>query len=117
LRIAGEQVARLAELRAEDAATAVAHWLAGAGGLLSLGAGVPAAALRGGSGDAARVRRLIDGPTAISRSRAGSVVAATVAATLVPLVLLAVPVAFTWGMNYCSHRPAAAHAAAALSRS
>jgi Zn-dependent protease with chaperone function len=59
-RIAREQVARLAELRADDAASGASHRLAVAGALLNLGAGVPAATLgAAGTADAARVRRLI----------------------------------------------------------
>jgi len=115
-RIASEQVARLAELSADDAASAAAHRLAIAGALLSLGAGVPAAALgAAGTADAARVRRLIDGPSAISRTRAASVALTAVAAALVPLLLLAGPAASARGMNYCPHgRPAAAAPAAGL---
>ncbi len=70
-RVAGEQVARLAELSADDAACAAAHRLCVAGALLNLGAGVPAAALgAAGIADAARVRRLINGPAAIGRTPA-----------------------------------------------
>jgi Zn-dependent protease with chaperone function len=114
-RIAAGQVARLAELRADDAASGASHRLAVAGALLSLGAGVPAAALGAGPGDAARVRRLIDGPTPISRTRLASVAAAAAAAALVPLLLLAGPAASARGMNmsYCQHGPAVAQTAAA----
>ena len=116
-RIASEQVARLAELSADDAASAAAHRLAAAGALLSLGAGVPAAALgAAGTADADRVRRLIDGPAAISRSRAVSVAVTAATVALVPLLLLAGPAASARGMNYCphGHRAAAAAPAAAL---
>jgi Zn-dependent protease with chaperone function len=102
-RIASEEVARLAELRADDAASAAAHRLAVAGALLSLGAGVPAAALGAGTASADRVRRLIDGPAAISRSRAVSVAVTAATAALVPLLLLAGPAASARGMNYCPH--------------
>jgi bla regulator protein blaR1 len=106
-RIAREQVARLAELSADDAASAAAHRLAVAGALLSLGAGVPAAALGAtGTADAARVRRLIDGPPAISRTRAVSIAFTAGAVALVPLLLLAGPAASAMGMNYCAHAPA-----------
>jgi Zn-dependent protease with chaperone function len=117
-RIAREQVTRLAELRADDAASAAAHRLTVAGALLNLGAGVPAAALgASGTADAARVRRLIDGPAAISRTRAAAVTSAVAAVVLVPLLLLAGPAASARGMNYCPHGPAvAAQAAAALPR-
>ena len=113
-RVAREQVARLAELSADDAASAVAHRLAVAGALLNLGAGVPAAALgAAGTADAARVRRLIDGPAAISRTRAASVMFAAAAVVLVPLLLLAGPAASASGMNYCPHSPAVTAAPAA----
>ena len=113
-RIASEQVARLAELSADDAASAAAHRLAIAGALLSLGAGVPAAALgAAGTAGADRVRRLIDGPAAISRTRAVSVALTTATVALVPLLLLAGPAASARGMNYCPHGHAAAAAPAA----
>jgi hypothetical protein len=117
-RIAREQVARLAELSADDAASAAAHRLAAAGALLNLGAGVPAAALGAGSADAARVRRLIDGPAAISRTRAAAVTSTVAAVAFVPLLLLAGPAASAKGMNYCPHGPtvAAQAAAAALAQ-
>jgi Zn-dependent protease with chaperone function len=111
-RIAGEQVARLAELRADDAASGASHRLAVAGALLNLGAGVPAAALGAvGTADAARVRRLIDGPAAISKTRLVSLAFTAAAVMLVPLLLLAGPAASARGMNYCPHGPAVAVAA------
>ena len=113
-RAAWEQVTRLAEFRADDAASAVAHRLAVAGALLNLGAGVPAAALgAAGTADAARVRRLIDGPAAIGRTRAAAVASAVAAVVLVPLLLLAGPAASARGMNYCPHGPAVAAQAGA----
>ncbi len=103
-RIAGEQVARLAELSADDAACAAAHRLSVAGALLNLGAGVPAAALgAAGTADAARVRRLINRPAAIGRTRAAAVACTTAAVALVPLLLLAGPAASARGMTYCQH--------------
>ncbi len=106
-RIAGEQVARLAELSADDAACASAHRLSVAGALLNLGAGAPAAALgAAGTADAARVRRLIAGSAAISRTRAVAVACTTAAIALVPLLLLAGPAASARGMAYCNHHTA-----------
>jgi Zn-dependent protease with chaperone function len=103
-RIACEQVARLAELAADDAASAAAHRLAAAGALLNLGATTPAAALgAAGNADAARVRRLIDGPAAISRRRTVSVAFTAAAAVLVPLLLLAGPAVSARAMSYCQH--------------
>jgi Zn-dependent protease with chaperone function len=115
-RIAREQVSRLAELRADDAASAAAHRLVVAGALLNLGAGVPAAALGAGTADAARVRRLIDGPAAIGGTRAAGVTSAVAAVVLVPLLLLAGPAASAWGMNYCPHGPAVAAQAVAAAQ-
>jgi Zn-dependent protease with chaperone function len=113
-RTAREQVTRLAELRADDAASAAAHRLTAAGALLNMGAGVPAAALgAAGTADAARVRRLIDGPAPISRTRAVSVAFTAAAAALVPLLLLAGPAASARGMNYCPHGHAVTVALAA----
>ena len=112
-RVAREQVSRLAELRADDAACAAAHRLAVAGALLNLGAVVPAAALgAAGTADAARVRRLIDGPAALSRTRAVSIAFTAAAVLLVPLLLLTAPAASARGMNYCPHGPAATAQAA-----
>jgi len=113
-RVAYEQVTRLAEFRADDEASAVAHRLAVAGALLSMGAGVPDAALgAAGTADAARVRRLIDGPGAISKTRAASIAFTATAMVLVPLLLLAGPAASARGMNYCPHGPASAAQAVA----
>ena len=112
-RIAREQVGRLAELAADDAASGAAHRLAVAGALLNLGAVVPAAALGAtGTADAARVRRLIDGPAAIGRTRVAGLAVGVAASVLVPLLLLAGPAASAWGMTYCQHHPAATVAAA-----
>src|SRR5206468_1393789 len=73
-RMAREQVARLAELSADDVASAAAHRLAVAEALLNLGTSPPAAALGAtGTADAARVRRLIEGPAALSKARAAAV--------------------------------------------
>lgn len=101
-RIASEQVARLAELRADDAASASVQRLAVAGALLHLATAVPAAALgAAGTADAARVRRLIEGPVGISRARAASIAGTAAAAALVPLLLLAGPAAAASGMSCC----------------
>ena len=111
-RVAVGHVALLAELRADDAASAVAHRLSVVAALLTLGTGVPAAAALGaGTADAARVRRLIDGPAAVSRTRVAAVVSSAVAVVLVPLLLLAGPAAAAWGM-YCVHDTVPAVAAA-----
>ena len=111
-QFASEHIARLAELRAADAASATAHRLAVAGALLSMSTSVPAAALTAGTADANRVRRLIDGPVAISRARAASIMFGAAAVVLVPLLLLAGPAATARGMSHCKHSPSAAALAA-----
>jgi Zn-dependent protease with chaperone function len=113
-RIAREQVARLAELSADDTASTAAHRLAVAEALLNLGTGAPAAALgAAGTADAERVRRLIEGPPALSRTRAAAVTSTLAAVVIVPLLLLAGPAASVRGMNYCPHAgPAAAQTVA-----
>jgi len=101
-RIACTQVARLAELTADDVASRAAHRLAVAGALLNLGAGVPAAALGAtGTADAARVRRMIEGPAAISKTHTTFLATTAAAVPLVPLLLLAGPAAFAWWIGSC----------------
>jgi hypothetical protein len=102
-RACGTQVTRLAELSADDAASAATHRLAAAGALLNLGSrtGVPAVALAAGSADAAQVRRLIEGPAAISKTCVTAVATTSAAVPLVPLVLLAGPVALAWWVGCC----------------
>jgi hypothetical protein len=72
LRQAHEQVARLAEMLADDAASAASPRLTVAGALLALGAAaapVPAAGLgAGGSATGDRIRRLLAAPAPLSRA-------------------------------------------------
>ena len=110
-----EQVARLVELIADDAAAAASPRLKVAEALLALAAPAPADAAAlgaGGSATGARVRRLIAAPAPIGRARtvAGMLTVAALAAF--PLVLLAGPAAAS-GMTSCPH-PAAAAAPAAM---
>ena len=108
-RKAHEQVILLAELAADDAASAASHRLAIAEALLSMSGAVPAAALgASGTAGAVRVRRLIEGPAAISRARAVSVGCTAAAIALVPVILLAGPAASVLGMSYCQHGHAVA---------
>jgi Zn-dependent protease with chaperone function len=110
-RVAREQVARLAASSARSSASRAAHRLAVAGALLELGVHMPAAALgAAGNADAARVRRLIEGPPAVSRIRSAVVACAVAALALVPLLLLAGPAVSALGVNYCLHHPAPAAA-------
>jgi hypothetical protein len=101
-RHARDEVARLAELAADDAATAGSPRLAVAGALLALGsARATAPALgAGGSTAAARIRRLIAAPDPLSRaaSTAGGLAVAALGAF--PLVLLADPACCVFGLGY-----------------
>ncbi len=113
---AHEQVARLTELLADDAAARVSHRLTVAEALLALGAPAPAAAAAlgaGGSTAAARIRRLIAAPAPLSRAAAAAGMLTVAALLALPLAFLAGPAAAAAGKNYCHHPPpaAAAHAA------
>ena len=95
-----DEVARLAELAADDAAAARSPRLAVAEALLALGS-APAVAWAlgaGGSTAAARVRRLIAAPNPLSRtaSTAGGLTVA--ALSTLPLILLAAPACCLFGV-------------------
>jgi Zn-dependent protease with chaperone function len=109
-----EQVARLVELLADDAATAASPRLKVAEALLALAAPAPAAAAgaalgAGGSATGARVRRLIAAPAPLGRMRSGAGMLTLVALAAFPLVVLAGPAAAIIGHGYCPHTTAAAH--------
>jgi hypothetical protein len=112
-RQAHEQVARLTELLADDAATATSPRLTVAEALLALGAAapVPAAGLgAGGSATGARIRRLVAAPAPLSRA-ASAAGALTVAALITfPLVAAAAPGLAARGENYCPYRAVVAQA-------
>lgn len=110
-----EQVSRLTELLADDAAATASHRLTLAGALLTVGAGAPAAAAAlgaGGSTAAARIRRLIAAPAPLSRAAAAAGMLTVVTLAAVPLALLAGPAA----AGYCPHSRAPAAAAPAAPR-
>jgi len=116
---AHEQVARLTELLADDAAARTSNRLTVAGALLAVGAGVPASAAAlaaGGSTAAARVRRLIAAPAPLSRASAAAGTLAVVALAAFPLAALTGPAVAANGRSYCPHpfppAAAAAHTAA-----
>ena len=107
-RFARDEVARLAELAADDVAAARSPRLAVAEALLTLGEArvVPAPAWAlgaGGSTAAARVRRLIAAPNPLSRvaSAAGTLI--VVALVALPLILLAAPAYGTVGTSHHPH--------------
>ena len=103
-----EQVARLVELLADDAAAAASPRLKVAEALLALAAPAPASALgAGGSATGARVRRLIAAPAPIGRARTAAGTLAVAALAALPLVLLAGPAAVS-GMTCCPHAIAVA---------
>jgi Zn-dependent protease with chaperone function len=92
LRRGHEQVARLVELLADDAAAAASHRLDVAAALLALAAPVPVAVLgAGGPATAARVRRLIAAPAPLGRAAAAAAVVALAALAAVPLAVAAGP--------------------------
>jgi Zn-dependent protease with chaperone function len=101
-RYARDEVARLAELAADDAATARSPRLAVAEALLALGsAPVHAPALgAGGSTVAARIRRLIAAPNPLSRAASTAGGLAVTALGAFPLVLLAAPACCVCGAAY-----------------
>jgi hypothetical protein len=111
-RYGHEQVARLVELIADDAAAMASPRLKVAEALLALAAPAPAAALgAGGSAVAARVRRLIAAPAPLGRSRAAAGLLTVAALAVFPVLVLAGPAAAVSGQRYCPQMPAAAHAA------
>ena len=108
-RHARDQVARLAELAADDAAAARSPRLAVAGALLTLGAAPAGAGAlgAGGSTAAARIRRLIAAPNPLGRAaRAAGALAVTALIALL-LILLAAPAAGAFGSGYCPETAAA----------
>ncbi|HEV2258552.1 MAG TPA: M56 family metallopeptidase [Streptosporangiaceae bacterium] len=113
-RLGHEQVARLVELLADDAAVAASPRLTVAGALLALAAPAPPAAATlgaGGSATAARIRRLIAAPAPIGRARMAAGLLTVAALAAFPLVLLGGPAAAVSAMSYCPHTVAAAPAA------
>lgn len=90
-RHARDQVARLAELAADDAAAARSARLAVAEALLTLGAAPTGALGAGGSTAAARVRRMIAAPNPLSRAASMGGMLAVAALIVFPPILLAAP--------------------------
>ncbi len=105
-RMAREQVARLAELAADDAAAVASPRLAVAGALLAMGAPPAGAAAlgAGGSSAASRVRRLIAAPAPLSRVAAAAGALAVAALVAFPLLVVAAPAAAARGENHCPYR-------------
>jgi Zn-dependent protease with chaperone function len=100
-----EQVARLVELLADDAAAATSPRLKVAEALLALALAAPAPAAAaalgaGGSATAARVRRLIAAPAPIGRARAAAGLLTIAVLAAFPLVLAAGPAAVS-GVSSC----------------
>ena len=102
LRHARDEVARLAELAADDAATARSPRLAVAEALLTMGSApvISPALGAGGSTAAARVRRLIAAPRPLSRAASTVGGLAVAALSVFPLVLLAAPACCVFGTEY-----------------
>src|SRR5487761_1426473 len=100
-RRARDEVARLAELAADDTAAARSPRLAVAEALLALSSGpvVPSALGAGGSTAAARIRRLIAAPDPLSRAATTAGTFAVAALSTLPLILLAVPACCIFGLG------------------
>jgi Zn-dependent protease with chaperone function len=101
-----EQVARLVELLADDAATTAIPRLTVAEALLALAAPVPAPALAlaaGGSATGARIRRLAAAPAPLSRPAAMAGRLAISALIAIPLLVLAGPAIAAIAANCCHH--------------
>lgn len=92
-RTVRDEVARLAELAADDAATACSPRLAVAEALLTMGASPAGAAVlgAGGSSAAARVRRLIAAPNPLGRTATAGWALAVTAVAAAPFVLMLGP--------------------------
>jgi hypothetical protein len=92
-RTARDEIARLAELAADDAAATRSPRLAVAEALLTLGAAPAGAAAlgAGGSSAAARVRRLIAAPNPLGRMATTGWALAVAALAVCPFVLLLGP--------------------------
>lgn len=103
LSVARDEIARLAELAADDAACRVAGRLALAEALLTVaGSRVPAPALAaGGSHACRRVRRLLTPRVRLGAARAALVVALAGAAVALPLGVAAQPAIAAQHLNYC----------------
>ncbi|MGW5063648.1 M56 family metallopeptidase [Streptomyces sp. NPDC004096] len=102
-RTAADEMRRLVELAADDAATARSGALTLAGALVELaGAGVPAASLAASGGHVAgRVRRLLGPQRPLHRAVFWAGALAVAAALALPLVLAAEPAVAAAGMNVC----------------
>jgi hypothetical protein len=112
-RRARDEVARLAELAADDAAATRSPRLAVAEALLTLGsAPAGSAALgAGGSTAAARVRRLIAAPNPLSRAAATAGALAVAAMITSPAAILAGPAAIAAVAGHCAHPAITSHTA------
>jgi beta-lactamase regulating signal transducer with metallopeptidase domain len=112
-RRARDEVARLAELAADDAAAARWPRLAVAEALLTLGAAPAGAAAlgAGGSTAAARVRRLIAAPNPLSRAAAAGGALAVAAMIAFPATALAGPAIIAAVTGHCAHSSAPPRAA------
>jgi Zn-dependent protease with chaperone function len=102
---ARDEIARLAELAADDAAAARSPRLAVAEALLALGsAPAGAAALgAGGSTAAARVRRLIAAPNPLSHAASAAAALAVAVMITFPAAILAGPAAIAAVTGHCVH--------------
>lgn len=107
---AHEQIARLVELAADDAATRRGDRLNLAAAILTVAGGrTPAAALgAAGTASAARVRRLLAPRRRLGVMRTGFAAVGCAAVLAIPVGLAAAPAAAVAGMPYCPLPPASA---------
>lgn len=114
-RAGARQIARLAEMSADDAATQSADRLEVADAMLTLAAGhAPAAALgAGGDGVAERVRRLIADASPLGRLRWWATAGVSAALLLVPVMVALAPAIVARRLDYCPLPPVSQAAALA----
>jgi Zn-dependent protease with chaperone function len=103
LRVARDQIARLAELAADDAACRAVGRLPMAEALLTVaGSKTPAPALAvGGSHTGGRIRRLLKPAAPLGRVRTASALLLSASALVLPLVVAAEPALAAQHLNYC----------------
>lgn len=103
LRVARDEIARLAELAADDAACRAAGRLPMAEALLTVaGSKIPAPALAvGGSHTGRRIRRLLKPAAPLGRVRTASVLLLAGVALVLPLGVAAEPALAAQHLNYC----------------
>ncbi|WP_129663631.1 M56 family metallopeptidase [Phytoactinopolyspora endophytica] len=119
-RVARDEVTRLVELSADDAASRTEHRLSLAEAMLTLSAGAPPSGTLAATGSttATRIRRLITGHRPLAAWTGALGMTSALALVVAPLIALATP-AMTAGPDCCGNEPArfaAADECAAVNR-